>query len=50
LKSAILAGVIVVDELYKERSSPKAQLPPQDEEEAARITERLIRQLDESLE
>jgi cell division protein ZapA len=50
LKSAILAGVIVVDELFKERNAPQAQPAQQDAEEASRIAERLIRQLDESLE
>jgi cell division protein ZapA (FtsZ GTPase activity inhibitor) len=50
LKAAILAGIIVTDELFKEREKPRASMSETDAEEASRIADRLIRQLDESLE
>jgi cell division protein ZapA (FtsZ GTPase activity inhibitor) len=47
LKVAILAGVLVVDELLKSRSGGES---PDSREEAARIAEQLIHQLDDTLE
>jgi cell division protein ZapA len=47
LKCAILTGVIIADELFKEKQGAKS-VPP-DGEELSRITDRLIGRLDESL-
>ncbi len=49
LKTAILTGIIIADELFKERERPKSSMTPEEAEEASAIAERLIRQLDESL-
>jgi cell division protein ZapA (FtsZ GTPase activity inhibitor) len=43
LKAAILAGIIVADELFKLKENPSQ--PPAVAEEVALIAERLIRQL-----
>jgi cell division protein ZapA (FtsZ GTPase activity inhibitor) len=48
LKTAILAGIIIADELFKLKANPLPVLPP-DAEETARITEKLIRQLSDAL-
>jgi cell division protein ZapA (FtsZ GTPase activity inhibitor) len=48
LKTAILAGIILIDELFKLKDNPSRVIPP-GAEETARITEKLIRQLSEAL-
>jgi cell division protein ZapA (FtsZ GTPase activity inhibitor) len=48
LKAAILAGIILADELFKLKDNPAPLVPP-GAEETARITEKLICQLSEAL-
>jgi cell division protein ZapA (FtsZ GTPase activity inhibitor) len=48
LKSSILAGIILTDELFKLKANSTPVLPS-DAEETARIAETLIRQLSEAL-
>ncbi|MDR3201217.1 MAG: cell division protein ZapA, partial [Spirochaetales bacterium] len=48
LKAAILAGIVVADELFKLRADPSLAAPA-DAAEAARITERLISELSGAL-
>ena len=50
LKTAILTGIIIADELFKERERPKASMTAEEAEEASVIAERLLRQLEESLQ
>jgi hypothetical protein len=49
LKSAILAGIILADELFKLKDNPPPVVLP-DAQETARITEKLIRQLSDALD
>lgn len=50
LRIAILAGILVTDELFKERERLSSGLSPSESEEAEQITRRLIQSIDESLQ
>lgn len=49
LKAAILAGVIVVDELFRLREKSSGGITGHEAEEAERITRQLIRKIDDTL-
>lgn len=49
LRISILAGLLLADELFKDRARLGSTLSPSESEEAERITRRLIRSIDESL-
>lgn len=49
VKIALLAGILIADELFKDRERQSATLSPSESDEAEQITKRLIRRIDESL-
>ncbi|GEM_PF-1693660 len=49
LKTAILSGIIVAGELFRERDEPRSGMGQAEAEEASRIADLLIRRLAESL-
>ncbi len=49
IKIAILAGILIADELFKDRERMNDSLSPSESEEAEEITRRLIKRIDESL-
>ena len=50
LKIAMLAGIVLADELLKERSRPAGNLSAPDADEAERITRALIEKIDSILQ
>jgi cell division protein ZapA len=50
LRIAILAGILLADELFKDRERLNATLSPSESEEAEQIARRLIQSIDESLQ
>jgi cell division protein ZapA (FtsZ GTPase activity inhibitor) len=50
LRIAILAGLLLADELFKDRERLSSTLSPSESEEAERIARRLIASIDESLQ
>ncbi len=50
LRIAILAGILVADELHKEREQHQGDLPKNEADEVERIAKRLIARIDESLQ
>ena len=49
LKTAILAGIMLCDELYKEKISGKQKLPSEELNELERITLSLIQKIDTAI-
>lgn len=49
LRISILAGILLADELFKDRERLNSTLSPTESEEAEQIAQRLIRSIDESL-
>lgn len=50
LKTAILAGIMLCDELYKEKIASKQQLPSEDLNELEKITLNLIKKIDKVID
>lgn len=49
LRISILAGILVADELFKDRERMSSTLTPSESDEVEKIARRLIRSIDESL-
>lgn len=50
LKTAILAGIMLCDELYKEKTANKQKLPSEDLNELEKITLNLIKKIDKVID